>query len=139
MSGSLAIISACGGCCGCKCKHRMSFFHLRTQPGSCQGRRVGWGVSMKSMGSLRGGAPHKYAGEGGLGGRGQQPSPPQLDPTIVCIHRYIHISIYPYIHISIYPYIHISIYPYIHINPYQSISIHIIPYPSISIQIHGNQ
>ena len=41
MSGSLAIISACGGCCGCKCKHRMSFFHLRTQPGSCQGRRVG--------------------------------------------------------------------------------------------------
>ncbi len=34
--------------------------------------------------------------EGGVGGGGQQPSPPQEDPTIVFIHRYIQISIYPY-------------------------------------------
>ena len=57
---------------------------------------VGWGVSMKSMGSLRGGAPHKLAGGEGSGGGGRQPSPPQEDPTIVFIHPYIQISICPY-------------------------------------------
>ena len=39
--------------------------------------QVGEGVSIKSLGSLRGGAPHEYAGEGVswcVWGRGQQPS-----------------------------------------------------------------
>ena len=34
------------------------------------------GASIKSIGSLRGGAPHKYAGEGGSGGEGSSPLPP---------------------------------------------------------------
>ena len=58
-----------------------------------RGREV-WGVS-KSMGSLRGGAPHKLAGGGGSGGRAAA-LPPQEDPTIVDIHPYIQISICPY-------------------------------------------
>ena len=95
---------------------------------------VGWGVSMTSVGSLRGGAFHEYAG-GGSGGEGGSPPPPGRS-----YHRF-YTSIYPYIHISKYPNIHISIYPYIHvshinINPYQSISIHINPYQSISIHFH---
>ena len=37
---------------------------------------VGWGVSMKSMGSLRGGAPHKLAGGGESGGGRAAALPP---------------------------------------------------------------
>ena len=97
MSGSLAIISACGGCCGCKCKHRMSFFHLRTQPGSCQGRRVGWGgVYPWNRWGVWGAEPLINSRVGRGLGRRAAALPPQEDPTIVFIHPYIQISICPY-------------------------------------------
>ena len=58
---------------------------------------VGGGVS-KSMGRLRGGAPHEYAGGGCLGRGGRQPSPPRkILPSLLSIH----ISKYPYAHINI--------------------------------------
>ena len=46
---------------------------------------VGWDVSMKSMGSSRGGAPHEYAGEGVRGGG---------RPISISIHGNLHQSIF---------------------------------------------
>ena len=58
---------------------------------------VGWDVS-KSMGSLRGGAPHKLAGGGCLGGGGRQHSPRRKNLPLFL---YMHISKYPCTHINI--------------------------------------
>ena len=54
---------------------------------------VGWGVSMKSMGSLRGGAPHELAGGGGSAAL----PPRKILPSFLSIN----ISKYPYAHINI--------------------------------------
>ena len=61
---------------------------------------LGGGLSPKK-GSLRGGAPHKFAGGGSL-------IPGKILPPFLSIYPYIHIPIHPYIQISRYPDIQIS-------------------------------